>query len=63
MGTRRQISSGVLSIKHMDACNAEKVYSKVSGEQLPETPTIDMSSKEFYGEGYDDSDQRIPDMT
>ncbi|CAL0333998.1 unnamed protein product [Lupinus luteus] len=40
-----------------------QVYSKVSGEQTPETPTIDVSSKEFYGEGYDDSDKRIPDMT
>ena len=40
-----------------------KVYSKVSGEQTPETPTVDVSSKEFYGEGYDDSDKRIPDMT
>lgn len=40
-----------------------QVYSKVSGEQPPETPTIDVSSKEFYGEGYDDSDKRIPDMT
>lgn len=28
-----------------------------------EVPTIDVSSKEFYGEGYDDSDKRIPDMT
>ena len=27
-----------------------------------EVPTIDVSSKEFYGEGYDDSDKRIPDM-
>uniref|UniRef100_A0A0V0I6J1 UDP-glucuronate decarboxylase n=2 Tax=Solanum TaxID=4107 RepID=A0A0V0I6J1_SOLCH len=40
-----------------------KVYSKVSGESSLETPTIDVSSKEFYGEGYDDSDKRIPDMT
>ncbi|AES62811.2 UDP-D-apiose/UDP-D-xylose synthase [Medicago truncatula] len=40
-----------------------KVYSKVSGDQPLETPTIDVSSKEFYGEGYDDSDKRIPDMT
>lgn len=24
---------------------------------------IDVSSKQFYGEGYDDSDKRIPDMT
>lgn len=40
-----------------------KVYSKVSGEDSIETPTIDVSSKEFYGEGYDDSDKRIPDMT
>ncbi|KAM0939654.1 putative UDP-glucuronate decarboxylase [Dioscorea sansibarensis] len=27
------------------------------------SPTIDVSSREFYGEGYDDSDKRIPDMT
>nr|XP_043629758.1 UDP-D-apiose/UDP-D-xylose synthase 2 [Erigeron canadensis] len=40
-----------------------QVYSKVSGEDSIETPTIDVSSKEFYGEGYDDSDKRIPDMT
>ncbi|XP_069146784.1 UDP-D-apiose/UDP-D-xylose synthase 2 isoform X1 [Solanum lycopersicum] len=40
-----------------------KVYAKVSGESSIETPTIDVSSKEFYGEGYDDSDKRIPDMT
>lgn len=39
------------------------MYSKVSGEDAIETPTIDVSSKEFYGEGYDDSDKRIPDMT
>lgn len=35
----------------------------MSGESSLETPTIDVSSKEFYGEGYDDSDKRIPDMT
>lgn len=35
----------------------------MSGESSLETPTIDISSKEFYGEGYDDSDKRIPDMT
>lgn len=40
-----------------------QVYSKVSGEPPLESPTIDVSSKEFYGEGYDDSDKRIPDMT
>ncbi|KAL0417647.1 UNVERIFIED_CONTAM: UDP-D-apiose/UDP-D-xylose synthase 2 [Sesamum radiatum] len=40
-----------------------QVYSKVTGESSIETPTIDVSSKEFYGEGYDDSDKRIPDMT
>lgn len=39
------------------------MYAKVSGESSIETPTIDVSSKEFYGEGYDDSDKRIPDMT
>ncbi|MBA0858123.1 hypothetical protein Goshw_021921, partial [Gossypium schwendimanii] len=40
-----------------------KVYAKVSGETVLESPTVDVSSKEFYGEGYDDSDKRIPDMT
>jgi UDP-apiose/xylose synthase len=44
-------------------CSTLQVYSKVSGDQPPETTTIDVSSKEFYGEGYDDSDKRIPDMT
>lgn len=40
-----------------------QVYTKVSGEPSLDTPTVDISSKEFYGEGYDDSDKRIPDMT
>ncbi|GLJ40425.1 hypothetical protein SUGI_0832580 [Cryptomeria japonica] len=40
-----------------------EVYSKVSGKPPLDMPTIDVSSKEFYGEGYDDSDKRIPDMT
>ncbi|KAI6685259.1 hypothetical protein NL676_031172 [Syzygium grande] len=40
-----------------------QIYSKVSGEAALDVPTIDVSSKEFYGEGYDDSDKRIPDMT
>ncbi|KAF9684610.1 hypothetical protein SADUNF_Sadunf04G0136400 [Salix dunnii] len=39
------------------------VYANVSGEPALEEPTVDVSSKEFYGEGYDDSDKRIPDMT
>ncbi|RZR77063.1 hypothetical protein BHM03_00002039 [Ensete ventricosum] len=38
-------------------------FSNVSGEAPLEMPTLDVSSKEFYGEGYDDSDKRIPDMT
>uniref|UniRef100_A0A0D6R5U1 NAD-dependent epimerase/dehydratase domain-containing protein n=1 Tax=Araucaria cunninghamii TaxID=56994 RepID=A0A0D6R5U1_ARACU len=40
-----------------------EIYSKVSGQPPLEEATIDVSSKEFYGEGYDDSDKRIPDMT
>jgi UDP-apiose/xylose synthase len=40
-----------------------EVYSKVSGEPSLESPTVDVSSTEFYGVGYDDSDKRIPDMT
>lgn len=39
------------------------MYCKVSGEPVLEQPTIDVSSKDFYGVGYDDSDKRIPDMT
>lgn len=46
-----------------DQCLILQVYAKVSGEPKLETPTIDVSSKEFYGVGYDDSDKRIPDMT
>ncbi|KAL4289817.1 hypothetical protein GQ457_14G020460 [Hibiscus cannabinus] len=40
-----------------------EVYAKVSGEPSLDSSTVDVSSKEFYGEGYDDSDKRIPDMT
>lgn len=39
-----------------------EVFTKVTGEPALEEPTIDVSSKEFYGEGYDDSDKRIPDI-
>jgi UDP-apiose/xylose synthase len=39
------------------------VYCKVSGNPRPAVPTIDVTSMEFYGQGYDDSDKRIPDMT
>jgi len=39
-----------------------QVYSKVSGEKL-EMPTIDVSLKELYGEGYYECDKRILDMT
>jgi nucleoside-diphosphate-sugar epimerase len=31
------------------------------GEKLPEI--VDVDSTEFYGEGYEDSDRRIPDIT
>eukprot|EP00897_Mesotaenium_endlicherianum_P005877 jgi/Mesen1/5317/ME000265S04479 len=40
-----------------------EVYCKVASIPKPEVPTINVSSQEFYGEGYDDSDKRIPDMT
>ncbi|KMZ66345.1 UDP-D-apiose/UDP-D-xylose synthase 2 [Zostera marina] len=40
-----------------------KIYVKVSGEKMLDVPTIDVTAQEFYGEGYDDSDKRIPDMT
>lgn len=35
----------------------------MSGNPRPAVPTIDVTSMEFYGQGYDDSDKRIPDMT
>jgi len=40
-----------------------EVYANVSGEAPLDEPMIDVSSSQFYGEGYDDSDKRIPDMT
>ena len=40
-----------------------QVYANVSGEAPLDEPMIDVSSSQFYGEGYDDSDKRIPDMT
>ncbi|RVW98952.1 UDP-D-apiose/UDP-D-xylose synthase 2 [Vitis vinifera] len=40
-----------------------EVTVKQLAEMMTEVPTVDVSSKEFYGEGYDDSDKRIPDMT
>ncbi|KAK2969222.1 hypothetical protein RJ640_020372 [Escallonia rubra] len=42
-----------------------QVYTKVSAEAAleEEVPTTDVSSKEFYGGGNDNSDKRIPDMT
>lgn len=39
------------------------MYTKVTGEPALQQPTIDVTSNEFYGVGYDDSDRRIPDMT
>lgn len=40
-----------------------KVYAKVSGVPASSLSTLDVSSMDFYGKGYDDSDRRIPDMT
>ncbi|KAM0840144.1 hypothetical protein ACQ4PT_059848 [Festuca glaucescens] len=40
-----------------------EVYANVSGEPPLEEPVIDVSAQQFYGEGYDDSDKRIPSMT
>ncbi|KAJ9699491.1 hypothetical protein PVL29_008196 [Vitis rotundifolia] len=39
-----------------------EVYGKISVGSSDLT-TVDVSSKDFYGVGYDDSDKRIPDMT
>ncbi|KAJ7981183.1 UDP-D-apiose/UDP-D-xylose synthase [Quillaja saponaria] len=40
-----------------------EVYAKVAGKSAPGSSTTDVSSKVSYGEGYDDSDKLIPDMT
>ncbi|KAL1323468.1 hypothetical protein HN51_033801 [Arachis hypogaea] len=40
-----------------------QVYAKVAGVPSSSLSTLDVSSEEFYGKGYDDSDRRIPDMT
>eukprot|EP00271_Cylindrocystis_brebissonii_P017115 TRINITY_DN4311_c0_g1_i1.p1 TRINITY_DN4311_c0_g1~~TRINITY_DN4311_c0_g1_i1.p1 ORF type:complete len:387 (-),score=84.56 TRINITY_DN4311_c0_g1_i1:1172-2332(-) len=50
------------SVKELAEMMVE-VYEKVSGQPRLEKPTVDVSSLEFYGVGYDDSDRRIPDMT
>lgn len=44
-------------------CVVVQVYANVSGEAPLDEPMVDVSSSQFYGEGYDDSDKRIPDMT
>ncbi|ESQ53917.1 hypothetical protein EUTSA_v10025153mg [Eutrema salsugineum] len=40
-----------------------EVYAKVSGGEAIENPTVDVSSKEIYGKGYEDSHKGIPDTT
>ncbi|KAG0483178.1 hypothetical protein HPP92_011262 [Vanilla planifolia] len=40
-----------------------EVYTEGFRRAITDEPTVDVSSKVFYGEGYDDSDRRIPDMT
>lgn len=42
--------------------STSKIYGKAS-DGLSNLTTVDVSSKDFYGVGYDDSDKRIPDMT
>lgn len=40
------------------------LYETVAGEPpSPNTVMVDVSAQEFYGEGYDDSDRRIPDIS
>ncbi|XP_078433800.1 UDP-D-apiose/UDP-D-xylose synthase 2 [Wolffia australiana] len=51
-----------VTVRQLAAMMTE-IYAKVSGEPALDEPTVDVSSQEFYGEGYDDSDKRIPDMT
>ncbi len=34
---------------------------KFKTDRLPLSDIIDVSAEEFYGEGYEDSDRRIPD--
>ncbi|CAJ1979152.1 unnamed protein product [Sphenostylis stenocarpa] len=40
-----------------------KAYAKVSDVPASSLSTVNVTSEDFYGKGYDDSDRRIPDMT
>ncbi|KAK7263388.1 hypothetical protein RJT34_30977 [Clitoria ternatea] len=40
-----------------------RAYAKVSDVPTSSLQTQNVSSEDFYGKGYDDSDRRIPDMT
>lgn len=50
------------SVKELAEVMTE-VYSRVTGQPKLPQPTLEVSSLDFYGVGYDDSDRRIPDMT
>ncbi|KAI4334254.1 hypothetical protein L6164_018965 [Bauhinia variegata] len=51
-----------LSVKQLAELMME-VYAKVSGVPASSLTTLDVSSEDFYGKGYDDSDKRVPDLT
>ena len=38
------------------------LYEETTGRK-PDAPIVDVPAQRFYGEGYDDSDRRIPDIT
>ena len=38
------------------------LYEEISGTK-PDAPIVDVPAHRFYGDGYDDSDRRIPDVT
>jgi UDP-apiose/xylose synthase len=52
-----------ISIKHMAEVMREIYAEKFHEGSEPLAEIVSVSGEEFYGEGYDDSDRRIPDIT
>ena len=52
-----------VSIRYLAETMREIYAEKFIDPQIPLPEIIEVSGKEFYGEGYDDSDRRIPDIT
>lgn len=40
-----------------------RTYAKICGRDAVKSEIVNVSGEEFYGEGYEDSDRRVPDIT